>query len=330
MNVSEISFADPERLWLLLGIVLVLLAYVLVQRRRGTYALRFSDTSLIDAVAPKRPGWRRHVVAVTFLGVAALMVVSLAGPFDEIEVPRERAIVMLTIDTSLSVGAEAFNPNRIEAAKQAALEFLSGAPPAVEVGLVSFNEAPIVRVPPTTDRAAVAAEVEALALGQYTNTGDAISVSVASLAAATEGLELDEGEPLPAVVVLLSDGEPTTGRPIRTATAEALRARVPVSTVAFGTADGEVTIEDPEAPGTFVTVEVPVDEETLAGIAEDTGGSFFAADSSEELAAVYRDIGTAIGFETAEQDISDRFVGAALVLAALTSALSLAWFQRLP
>lgn len=326
----DLSFTDSWRLWLLAGIGVAAVAYVLAQRRRGTYALRFSDTSLIDAVAPRRPGWRRHIVAVTFLGVGALMIVALAGPVTEIEVPRERAIVILTIDTSLSMGAEDVDPSRIEGAKRAALEFLEGAPRGVDVGLISFNEAPIVRVPPTADRAAVAAEIEQLELGPFTNTGDAISVSVSSLARATEGLALDEDEAPPAVIVLLSDGEPTIGRPIEAATAEAIRARIPVSTVAFGTAAGEVTIEDPELPGSFITVPVPVDEDTLRDIADATGGSFFATASSEELAAVYRDIGTAVGFETVDRDISDRFVAAALILAALTAMMSLAWFQRLP
>ncbi len=325
-----LSFTDLWRLWLLLGVGLAALGYVVAQRRRGTYALRFSDTSLIDAVAPKRPGWRRHVVALTFLGVGSLMIVALAGPVTEVEVPRERAVVILTIDTSLSMGAEDVDPSRIEGAKRAALEFLEAAPPGVDIGLISFNETPVVRVPPTSDRASVATAVEQLELGQFTNTGDAISVSVSSLASATEGLELAEDESPPAVIVLLSDGEPTIGRPIETATAEAIRARIPVSTVAFGTADGEVTIEDPESPGTFLTVPVPVDEDTLRGIAEDTGGSFFVTSSSDELAEVYRDIGTSIGFETVDRDVGDWFLAAALILSATTAVLSLAWFQRLP
>ncbi len=326
----DITFTDPARLWLLASIGVLALTYLIVQRRRGTYALRFSDTSLIDAVAPKRPGWRRHLVAVTFLGVGALMIVALAGPTTTEEVPRERAIVILTIDTSLSMGSEDVDPSRIGGAKQAALEFLGEAPPGVDIGLISFDETPVVRVPPTSDRNAVAAAIGELELGQYTNTGDAISVSVSSLVSATEVLRFDENEPPPAVVVLLSDGEPTIGRSIEAATAEAIRAGIPVTTVAFGTASGEVTIEDPDAPGAFITVPVPVDEPTLQGIAEATGGSFFVTASADELAAVYHDIGMAIGFETVDLDLNDWFLAAALGLAAVTAVLSLTWFQRLP
>lgn len=324
------SFADPIRLWLFVVLALVLVVYLAVQARRGRYALAFSDTSLLDTVAPRRPGWRRHVVAVTFLGTAAAMIVAFAGPVTEKDVPRERALVILTIDTSLSMGAVDVDPTRIGAAQAAAREFLASAPAGIDVGLVSFNENPIVEVPPTPDRNAVEFAVDGLELGPFTNTGDAISTSLTTLGRALGALERSSDDAPPAVVVLLSDGEPTVGRPIETAIAEATQAGIPVSTVALGTADGEVTIEDPDAPGTFIDVPVPVDEATLETIAEATGGRFFSTSSAEELAAVYDDIGTAVGFETIDEDISDVFVGLGLVLAAITSVLSLLWFQRLP
>ncbi len=324
------SFLSPGWLWVLLAPGALGIAYGLVQRRRGTYALRFSATSLLDTVAPKRPGWRRHVVATLFLSVAALMIVSLADPVTEEEVPRERAIVMLTIDTSLSMGAEDVAPTRIDAAKEAAVAFLNNAPDGVDVGLISFHETPIVQVPPTADRAAVIEAVQDLELGPFTNTGDAISTSITSLERTLDGLLVDDDSPPPAVVVLLSDGEPTVGRPIETAIAEAVLARIPVATVALGTEFGEVTVEDPDIPGQFEVVPVPVNEDSLRVVAEETGGSFFATSSPEELAEVYNDIGTAIGFELVDRDISDRFVVLALAAALLTSVLSLSWFQRLP
>jgi len=323
-------FLAPAWLWLLLGVGILAVGYIVAQRRRGAYALRFSDTSLLDTVAPKHPGWRRHLVAVLFLSVAALMIVSLADPVTEEEVPRERAIVMLTIDTSLSMGADDVEPTRIEAAKEAAISFLDNAPPGVDVGLVSFHETPVIEVPPTADREAVIDGIRQLGLGPYTNTGDAISASVTSLGRTLDGLFVDEDSPPPAVVVLLSDGEPTIGRPIETAIAEAVAARIPISTVALGTAFGEVEVEDPDVPGVFETVPVPVNEESLRLVAAETGGSFFATSSPEELAAVYNDIGTAIGFELVDRDISDRFVVIALAAAYITAILSLSWFQRLP
>jgi Ca-activated chloride channel family protein len=329
-----VTFADPARLWLLVAVVALLGAYVLLQRRRGTYALRFSDATLLDTVAPRRPRWRRHLVALTFLAATSSMVVAMAGPQREEDVPRERATVVLTIDTSLSMGSDDVDPSRIDAAKEAALSFLADAPETVDIGLVSFDAIPVVRVSPTKDRAAVEAAIEALELGEMTVTGDAIFASLEVLVDTTPpestGDPDGDGQSPASVVVLLSDGEPTGGRTVAEASVAAVEAGVPVSTVAFGTPDGVVEIEDPENPGSTVVVPVPVDEPTLGFIADTTGGTFFAADSADELAQVYRDIGTAVGFETVERDISDWFTGIALVLALLTGGLSLLWFQRLP
>ena len=140
---------------------------------------------------------------------------------------------------------------------------------------------------------------------------------------ACDQLEVADDSAPPGVVVLLSDGEPTIGRPIDTAIAEAVQAGIPVSTLALGTPDGEVTVEDPDAPGTFVTVPVPVDEESLRAIAENTGGNFFAIASAEELAAIYREIGSAVGFETVSDDMSVWFSGAALAFGEKARKVSL-------
>ncbi len=320
----------PLVLLVLLVVLGLAIVYALLQRRRGRFALQFSDASLLDSVAPRRPGWRRHLVASCFLAVIALLVVSVAGPARSREVPRERAIVILTIDTSFSMGAIDVDPTRIGAAQEAARQFLESAPVGVDVGLVSFHEAPIIEVPPTPDRRAVLDAIDTLELGPFTNTGDALSASITTLKRTVEQLEVSDDSAPPAVVVLLSDGEPTIGRPIEDAIAEATQAGIPVSTVALGTALGEVTVEDPDFPGTFFDVDVPGNESTLRTVAEATGGSFFATASAEELAAVYRDIGSAVGFEQVDEDISAWFTSAALVLALLTSALSLRWFQRIP
>jgi len=324
---TDIDFDDAVRLWLLLGVAIALVSYVVVQQRRGKYALRFSDTSLLDSVAPNRPGWRRHLVAVLFLASAALMVVSYAGPH-RFEVPF-RATVVLTIDTSLSMGATDVAPSRFEAAQQAAKDFLTDVPESVDVALISFDEFPVVQVAPTDDRAAVAAAVDALELGPFTATGDAIVASVATITDTGRPVRDENGDPT-AVVVLLSDGEPTTGREIDSAIGEAIDADVEISTVALGTPFGEVEIEDPNVPGSFFSQPVPVDEVTMETVALATGGEFFTTASFVDLAEVYRDIGTALGEEPVREDVDDWFVGFALAGIAITATLSLAWFQRLP
>jgi Ca-activated chloride channel family protein len=322
-----VEFDHTERLWLLLAVVVLLAVYIALQRRRGTYALRFSDTSLLDSVAPKRPGWRRHVVAVLYLVSASFMIGAFAGPH-RFEVPL-RATVVLTIDTSLSMGATDVAPSRFEAAKLAAHDFLTDVPDSVDVALISFDEFPVVQVGPTANRTAVGAAVDALELGPFTATGDAISASVGTILDTGRPVVDEFGEPT-AVIVLLSDGFPTIGRSIDEAINEALDANVQISTVALGTPFGEVEIEDFENPGNFFSQLVPVDEVTMETVALATGGEFFSTDSFTDLADVYRDIGTALGEDPVRQEESNWFIGLALFGVALTGALSLAWFQRLP
>lgn len=323
----SLEFDHPLRLWLLVALGVVLIGYVVVQSRRGTYALRFSDTDLFDTVAPKRPGLRRHAVAVLFLVSVGSMIGAFAGPY-RLDFPQ-RATVVLTIDTSLSMGADDVEPTRLDAAKEAAQDFLRDVPGSVDVALVSFNEFPIVQVAPTDDRRAVAAAVDALELGPFTATGDAIAASVQTIVETGRPTRDPGGEPT-AIVVLLSDGEPTVGRSVDEAVADAVEADVAVTTVALGTPFGEVEIEDPDVPGTFFDQPVPVDEITLENVALATGGEFFSTDSFTDLAEVYRDVGTALGEDPVREDIDDWFIGAALLAALLTATLSLLWFQRLP
>lgn len=322
-----VEFDHAERLWLLLAVAALIVAYVVVQRQRGRYALRFSDASLLDNVAPRRPGWRRHLVAVLFLATIGTTTAAFAGPHRDV-IPF-RATIILTIDTSLSMQATDVEPTRLDAAKQAALDFLTDVPESVDVGLISFDEFPVVQVAPTSNRSAVAAAVRGLELGPFTATGDAIVASVKALRDTGRPILDDAGEPT-SVVVLLSDGERTVGRFVDEAIAEAVDAQVQITTVALGTPFGEVEIEDPDNPGTTLLQPVPVDEVTMETVALATGGEFFSTDSFTDLAAVYRDIGTALGEEPVREDLHEHFLGFALATALLTATLSLLWFQRLP
>lgn len=321
MNLA-VSFLSPSRLWLLLAVVALAAVYVVVQVvRRPAYAVRFTNLALLDVVAPKRPGWRRHLAAGAFLlGVAAL-VLSLAKPAHPVEVPRERATVVLAIDVSLSMAAEDVEPNRLSAAKDAAELFLDTVPPTINVGLVRFAGTAGVVVPPTTDHERVRRAVEGLDLGEGTGIGEAIFASLDALETLPD--PADEDEAVPATIIVLSDGETTQGRPDREGVEAAIAADVPVSTIAFGTADGFIVIEGELIP-------VPPLFDNMADIAEDTGGIAFQAEDEAELAAAYEDLGSSIGFEVEDQEISAWFVGAGLVALLAAAAVSLLWFSRLP
>lgn len=316
------GFLHPGRLWALLVVAALVAAYVVVQVvRRPAYAVRFTNLALLDVVAPKRPGWRRHLTAGTFAVGAALLVVALAEPTTEVEVPRERATVVLAIDVSLSMDATDILPSRLDAAKDAADEFLDTVPETINVGLVSFAGSANVLVPPTTDHDLVRRAIDDLRLGEGTGIGEAIFASLAALEAAPPADDPDE--PVPATVVLLSDGETTMGRPNTEGIVAAVEAGVPVSTIAFGTEDGLIFIEGEAVP-------VPPDLDALEAIADETGGVFFEAESERELEAAYADLGSSIGFETEERPITEWFVGAALVALLAAAVGSLLWFARLP
>lgn len=313
------SFLAGERLWLLLLLPVLVGLYAWRGRRRHAYALRFSALPMLGQVAPRRPGWRRHLVAAGTVLALAVVVVAFARPAADTRVPRERATVVLAIDVSLSMNAEDVAPNRLEAAQQAASQFADDLPPSINLGLVTFAGSATVLVPPTTDRARVKQAVDSIRLGPYTAIGEGIFTGLQSL----DQVPPDpSGEPVPAHLVVLSDGETTVGRANSEAVAAAVEAQVPVSTIAFGTPGGTVVIEGVEEP-------VPVNEDELRTIADDAGGSFYEAETLGELEDVYADIGSSIGYETVPSEITDRWVGLALATLLLCVAGSLVWFGRL-
>jgi Ca-activated chloride channel family protein len=317
-----VTFLAAGRLWLLLVVAALAGVYVWLQvRRRATYAIRFTNLALLDVVAPKRPGWRRHVTAAALLLGLAALVTSLAKPARDVQVPRERATVVLAVDTSLSMEATDVEPTRLDAAKEAAKDFLDSAPDTLNVGLVGFAGSATVLVPPTTDHAGVRRAVDDLGLAEGTAIGEAIFASLDALATVPEADDPDEA--VPASVILISDGETTVGRSNEEGVEAAVDADVPVSTIAFGTDEGLIFVEGEPVP-------VPPDLDALEEIAEATGGVFFEAESGGELEAAYEDLGSSIGFETEQREFGEWFVGAAFAALLAAGALSLLWFSRLP
>jgi Ca-activated chloride channel family protein len=314
------DFLAPARLWLLLVVAALGVGYVVLQRRRSSYAMRFTELPLLASVAPRVPPWRRHVPAVLLLLALTTLTTAFARPEADVQVPRERATVVLAIDVSLSMQAVDVEPDRLAAAQRSAVSFVERLPDGFAVGLVSFSGSAAVVVPPTQDHAEVVDAVRGLQLGPSTAIGEAVFASLE----AVRSVPVQEGEePSPARIVLLTDGTNTVGRGVGEAAEAARNAGVPVSTIAFGTPDGVVEVEGQLVP-------VPVDVEAMEALALDTGGAAFTAESGDELDAVYDDISTQVGTTTERQEITDAVAGAALLLALLAAAGSLAWGSRLP
>jgi Ca-activated chloride channel family protein len=315
-------FLSPAWLLLLLGVAALLVAYVVVQLRRKKFVARFSNLELLGTVAPRRPGWRRHLTFALLLIGLTVLSLGVARPAAAVKVPRERATVIMAIDVSLSMEATDVLPNRIQAAKTAAKKFSGLLPARINLGLVSFARGASVVVPPTVDRDAVNRGIESLKLDNYTAIGEGIFVSLDAIRQFALSTTAKGDAAPPARIVLLSDGSNTTGRSVPSAIQAARKAHVEVSTIAFGTPTGTVTYDGQTLP-------VPADTQTLGEIAAQTGGSFHTAESVQELESVYKNIGSQIGYTTTHKDISWRFLATGLIVLLAAAGTSMLWAGRL-
>ena len=285
-----VDFLAPARLWWLLAVVALAAGYVGAQfwRRRAT--VRFTQVDLLDKVAPSRPGWRRHVVAgVQLLGLAA-GVVAIARPITTTtERTESEGRILLMFDVSLSMEATDVEPTRLDAAKEAARNFVDQVAPDVEVGLISFSGNVNIEVDPTLDRERLDQGIDGPRAGRV--HGDRRRpVDGHAVAACRKPATPRPTARRPGAIVLLSDGETTVGQPTEDGAQQAADARIPVFTIAFGTDSGSIT--DPQSGQ---TVPVPVKPEPLQETADTTGGAAYTAATDTELNDAYEKIQSAIG-----------------------------------
>jgi len=319
------DFMHPGRLWWLFAVVGIVVLYVFAEVRRRRNLIRFSSVAMLDSVAPRRPVVGRHLVAALTMAGLAVGTLAVAQPSDKVRVPRQRATIMLALDTSLSMKATDVTPSRIAAAKVSAKSFVDRLPKALNVGLVSFDTGARVNVDPTTDRSTVKNAIDKLKLHEGTAIGDAVRTSLEAITEVPKG---DDGKAVPALIVLLSDGSTTVGTPTEAAIEPAKKAGVPVYTIAYGTQDGVIDVTLPDT-GETARVPVPVNVEALASLAEGTGGQSFRAESASDLSTVYQELGSSVGYDMELQEVTWRYVVVAMILLGLGTALSLAFFQRL-
>ncbi len=313
------SFERPLLLLALLALPLAAWLYVRSQRGHGAFA----SPALVPAVAPRRPGWRRHwPMALYALGLAAL-ILAVAKPQRAVSVPVDRASVLLVTDRSGSMQAEDVEPNRLVAAKRAADEFVDQVPERVRLGLVQFNHGTEVAQLPTTDHQLVRDAISAIAPAGGTATGDALTTALRILRP-----DVNDRRPPPAAIVLLSDGKATKGRDPVEAAREAARLKVPVYAVALGTEEGTIRVERPD--GSVRTERVPPDRETLKRIADASGGRTFAVEEAGRLEEVFERLGSQLTTRREKREVTTAFAGGALLLVLAGGGLSLAWFGRLP
>lgn len=335
------SFIWYQMLWTLLAIPLLVLLYLRMQERRKKLTLRYGGLGLVQQAAGKGIGARRHIPAVLFLVGLIVLFLALARPQMVVGLPRVEGIVILAFDVSGSMAAEDFAPNRLEAAKAVASEFVSRQPSTVQVGIVAFSDSGFSVQLPTDDQAEILDAISRLRPQRGTSVANGIVVSLNTIAAAT-GMEpvvnFDENE-LPnledieptmivddnsAVIVLLTDGENNMDPDPLAAAEFAAEQGVRIHTIAIGSAEGTVL----EVNGFSVFTQV--DEASLRQIAEITDGLYFNAQNEEDLREVYESIEPRLLFKQEETEVTSIFAGVSILILLVGGMLSLLWFSRVP
>ena len=320
--MSLTDFAHPWFFLFVLVVAGLAALYVYMQFARQKRILRFANMELLEKVAPQRPQKWRHLPAILLIASLLLLTIAMAGPRNDVRVPRNRAVVMLTIDVSQSMRATDVEPSRLAAAQEAAKQFADQLTPGINLGLIAYAGTATVLVSPTTNRDATKNALDKLQLADRTATGEAIFTALQAIA--TVGAVLGGGdEPPPARIVLMSDGKetvpsnPDNPKGAFTAARTAKDQGVPISTVSFGTPYGYVDINDQRQP-------VPVDEDMLKKIAQLSDGTHYSASSLQQLKEVFTSLQDQIGYETVKGDASVgwlRLGSLALALAALAALL---------
>jgi Ca-activated chloride channel homolog len=313
------SFAAPVWLLALALVPAGIAAYVLARRRTRRYAIRFPAVSTVRQVVAAAPSWERHVPAALALAAVAMLGLALARPRVTHRIPTGQANMMLVTDHSGSMAAEDVQPNRLAAAVAAANTFIDQLPSSVRVGAIGFGTTPDAVQGPASNHAEARSLEDSLIANGGTDTGDALRLALQLL----QGSNVKHS---PAAIVLLSDGAANAGPDPVSISQEAKKDRIPIYTVALGTASGVLPSPDPLAPPQAV----PPDPQLMQEIARLSGGRAFNARSADELSSIYKSLGSQLGSVTRKKEITAWFAAAGVVLLIGAAMSSVRWSGRLP
>jgi len=337
------TFQWPEMLWLMLVLPLLLAAYVLVLRRKNKIALRYASLGLVHEAMGVGNRIKRHIPPALFFCALAAMILAIARPQATITLPTQHETVILAMDISGSMRATDVEPNRLIAAQNAAKQFVAEQPENVRIGVVAFAGTATVAQAPTRNRDDVVAAIDRFQLQRATAIGSGIIVSLAALFP-DQGIDVGEltygrekkGEkpastlkPVPpgsyasAVIILLTDGQRTTGPDSIMAAKMAAERGVRIFTVGVGTPEGKIIGFE------GWSMRVRLDEETLKQIATITHGEYFYAGNALDLNKVYQTLNAKLVLERKKTEVTALFAAVAALFALLSAALSLAWFHRI-
>jgi Ca-activated chloride channel homolog len=322
-----VSFQAPLLLALLGLVPVAAAAYVLAQRRRRRFAVRYTNVDVLAAVSAGR-SWVRHLPALLGLLALAALLVALARPQHTVAAVRHEATVLLLTDTSGSMTATDVKPTRLAAAQVAARTFARRVPSDFRLGLISFGSAAQQLAEPTTDHARVIAAIDSMKVHGGTAMGDGIQLAVNSARVPVPD-GLGGSRRLPAAIVMLSDGASTRGADPVDVVSRIKRYKIPIYTVALGTPNGQLKHTN-KRTGAVTYERVPPDPLVLQDIARDTGGEYFAAADAQRLSAVYRNLSTRLAHVKEHRQVTSAFAGGALVLLLAGAGFGLVRGGRLP
>lgn len=334
------SFIWPTMLILLALVPLGVLLYIRLQRRRRRFSASHGGFGMVQDEGGARLRLRRHIPALFFLAGLVVVILAVARPQMLVSLPRLEGTVILAFDVSGSMAADDLQPNRMAAAKTAALDFVSRQPSSVQIGVVAFSEGGFAVAPPTNDPQAIAGAIQRLEPERGTSLADGILASLEVITGENAAL-LTGGEdapveipptptPMPAgsnrsaAIVLLTDGE-NTSPPDPFAVAQIAADRgVKIYTIGIGSRTG-ATIE---VDGYSVFTQL--DEPTLEQIAQISGGEYFYAENEEDLQKVYQALAPQLVVKAQKTEVTSIFAGASLLFLLAGGAISLLWFSRIP
>jgi Ca-activated chloride channel family protein len=335
------SFIWPMMLWFLLAVPLLVLLYLHLQRRRRRLAVIHGSLGLVQTAGGRAVDLRRHVPPAFFMAGLAILILALARPQAVVSLPRLQGTVILAFDVSGSMAAEDMQPTRLEAAKAAALEFVDGQPPSVLVGVIVFSDSGFSVQAPTNEKAAIMAAIDRLTPSRGTSLANGILASLTTIVTAGKVPDthyysnltpeptptptpVPAGMHIPAIIVLITDGENNQSPdPLQAAQAAADRG-VRIDTVGIGSPRGA----DLEIDGFMVHTQL--DEAMLSQIAEITGGTYYNAQDEQDFRQIYASIHPQLMVKPEKMEVTSLFAGAGILVLLIGGVFSLLWLSRLP
>jgi Ca-activated chloride channel family protein len=346
MMGTPINFLWPEMLWALALLPVLVLLYVLLLRRRKKNTLRYTTLSLVREAMGRGASWRRHLPPAILLLALASLLFAMARPTARVTLPIAEKTIILAMDVSGSMRAADVKPNRMVAAQQAAKAFIEQLPRNVRVGIVSFAGTAAIVQPPTLVREDALAAIDRFQLQRATAIGSGIVLSLAAMFPGDDSIDLSQitgqrlmpsssgerprrdftpvepGSYNSGAIILLTDGQRTTGPDPMDAAKMAADRGVKVFTVGIGTKEGEtIGFEG-------WSMRVRLDEETLKQVAVATRAEYYYAGTAEDLKAVYEGLSARFTVETKETEVSSLFAALGAFLVIVAAGLSITWFGR--